>query len=66
MSDFTQKNKVAIVIEGGVVASIHSSLSQNVLDVEIFDMDTEVLEEESLRNRLNKMIEDGELPHNLY
>lgn len=68
MSDFTQKEKIAIVVEDGLVVGVYSSLSPNVVDVEIFDMDTgdNVLDRDALRVSLDKAIENGELPFTLF
>lgn len=66
MSDFTQKEKIAIVIEDGMVSAVYSSLSPKVIDVQIFDMDIKSLETEDIRAVLDKQIESGELPHNIF
>lgn len=65
MSKIVQKEKVVVVIQGGNVVAAWSSIPEKSIELEIIDYDSRTGRKNS-EEYLNKLIEDGVTPFELY
>lgn len=65
MSEILQKEKIIIVIRGGNLAAVYSSIPDKSIEIELVDFDSRAGAREA-DEYLNTVIESGEAPYALW
>jgi len=65
MSNTLQKEKVVVVIQGGQVAAVYSSIPEKTIELEIIDTDSRQGREQT-RQYIDELVESGTAPYVLF